>query len=214
MKAVAIAMIFVSFLYAQVDESQRIKSILQDITELRSEYDKCQNKLYKKTNSKISIEEFETLEEDVAKYKNLLNEEESSNETLKNKIDELNSALESSEKINDYNKKLLSDRDYEIESLRTHSTICDANKFPKLTSKDKIFKNMTIFKPSSFRFKIDSYVYNEPGGTEVAIWEKDRSFTSNAKTDGWIKITGFFVKKRWSKAKIEMWVEIENVIKR
>jgi len=39
-------------------------------------------------------------------------------------------------------------------------------------------------------------------------WEKHTSFTSNVKSKNRIKITGYFVNKKWRKASKEMWVDL------
>ena len=52
MKILLGSLVLVSFLYA--DEMQRIESILQDITNLRSDYEKCQASLDSKKSIKVN----------------------------------------------------------------------------------------------------------------------------------------------------------------
>lgn len=67
---------------------------------------------------------------------------------------------------------------------------------------------------SAYRVKKESSVYDAPQGQIIDVWEENTSFTSNVSTDDWIKITGYFVDKKWRKARKEMWVKKEETLKR
>ncbi len=67
---------------------------------------------------------------------------------------------------------------------------------------------------SAYRVKKESSVYDAPQGQIIDVWEENTSFTSNISTDDWIKITGYFVDKKWKKATKEMWVKKEETLKR
>lgn len=70
-----------------------------------------------------------------------------------------------------------------------------------------------LFKPRPFRMKRDAKVYDAPNGKVVATWEARTSFTSGEKQSGWIKITGYFVDRKWRpNRENEMWVEEKNTI--
>lgn len=84
------------------------------------------------------------------------------------------------------------------------------NVFPKLKMRTKIIS----FKASAFRLNKNAHIYGNLNGRTVYDWEKDTSFTSNQKTDQYIKITGYFKNKVWTKARRELWVKIADATKR
>lgn len=71
-----------------------------------------------------------------------------------------------------------------------------------------------IMEPSTFRLNKDSDIFNSVDGKVVYNWEEGRSFTSNQRYKGWIKITGYFLDKKWLRAKEELWVLEKNSFKR
>lgn len=94
------------------------------------------------------------------------------------------------------------------------------NTFPKLMMKEKrsssSLKNKKIYrtKPTTYRLKANSMIYNKIDGQKVYEWEENTSFTSNIRSDEWIKITGYFVNRIWQKSSEELWVKNLNVIER
>ena len=60
--------------------------------------------------------------------------------------------------------------------------------------------------PKAYKLLIQSNIYDAIDGEVYDIWEEGTSFTSNIKSDGWIKITGYFVERKWKKAKEELWI--------
>jgi predicted RNase H-like nuclease (RuvC/YqgF family) len=70
------------------------------------------------------------------------------------------------------------------------------------------------FEATTFRLKSASDIYDGIDGDVLFTWEKSRSFTSTIMSAKWIKITGYFVDKKWQAAPQELWVEKENAIKR
>lgn len=66
--------------------------------------------------------------------------------------------------------------------------------------------------PKAYKLGIQSDIYDAIDGEVYDSWEEGTSFTSNVKSDGWIKITGYFVEKKWKKAKEELWILEENVV--
>jgi len=92
--------------------------------------------------------------------------------------------------------------------------------FPKLMMKEEYQKKLPVadeiveFKPSPFRLKTDSIIYDAIDGNKIDKWERRRSFTSSVMTNSWIKISGYFVKRKWKKADGEMWVKRAQVVKR
>ena len=68
--------------------------------------------------------------------------------------------------------------------------------------------------PSAYRMASNAPVYSAPGGSVVDTWEERRSFTSGTANNGWIKITGYFVNRVWTRADQELWVKESDVIRR
>ena len=106
--------------------------------------------------------------------------------------------------------------------VKTTKGVCvDDNPFPKLLKKEKKTAVKQVQKtPKSikkevktsgvYRIKGESAVYNKPEGEVVEVWEDTRSFTSNVSKDNWVKITGYFVNRKWKKSTKELWVKKEN----
>ena len=98
----------------------------------------------------------------------------------------------------------------------------DNNIFPVLIPKNKDNKKQNFkekeltkkTKPTTYRLKNNSKIYNKFNGNKIYIWEKNTSFTSNVKTQNYIKITGFFIDKKWKKAKEELWIKKVDIFER
>ena len=183
-----------SFLNA--DEMKRIEAIVSDIQKLRADYDKCEKKLQNKgifisTDSKDSNRK-------VAFENDLLE----SNKLLSKKIEKLEKQLLTK-------NNLLKTKDKTINKLSKNTK----NSFPKLIMK-KEFEKFITFKASSFHLVHESVIYDAINGEKLDIWEKNTSFTSSIKTTSWIKITGYFVNKKWKSAKQDMWVKFAQVEKK
>lgn len=86
------------------------------------------------------------------------------------------------------------------------------NPFPNLKMKPEYLLTQT--KASSYRVNKDANIYDGIDGKIIDKWDKETSFTSNQRTQNWIKITGFFVKKVWRSASKEMWVRVGDAHKR
>lgn len=68
----------------------------------------------------------------------------------------------------------------------------------------------------AYRMNGDAAVYDGPNGQVVDTWEDRRSFTAAEPSEGWIKITGYFVNRIWKSAgaKERLWVKEGDVIRR
>lgn len=84
------------------------------------------------------------------------------------------------------------------------------NTFPKLKMRMKIIHT----KPSAFRLNKNASIYDGVNGVKIDEWEKGTSFTSNQRSDKFIKITGFFKNRQWVKAEKSLWVKVEDALKR
>lgn len=126
-------------------------------------------------------------------------------------------------------------KEYRVKPALISKTCEEKNIFPKLMMREdslqeESFKvdpfrvessplnldnnKIVTFKPSAFRVKFTTAIYDSPNGKKIEVWEKNRSFTSTQKVKNWIKITGYFIDKKWQKAKRDIWVKEEDVFKR
>jgi diacylglycerol kinase family enzyme len=191
------------FISLQADEIERIESIVNDIAKLRVQYKNCQLK-----NKKLTSENEE--------YKNTI-------KYLKNKIKtqekQLNTKEKSSKKqIDSYCPKVKT-KEKVIKKL-IYKKEKEENKFPKLRMKQKrssqiVSKEKIEYKKArTFRLNKDADIFNSIDGNPVFKWEKKRSFTSNIRTEKWIKITGYFKNKVWQKSQRELWVIADDATQR
>jgi len=185
-------LIFLFLFLAKADEMSRIEAIVEDITELRSEYKECQEELKSKTAPSVT------------KYKKLYQNEKQKNTILKAEL-EYNDDLD---KSNKNLSKRIKELEKEITKLKRKQ-----NNFPKLMMKDEAEgkDELIRFKARSYKLKYDSIIYNGINGKMITKWLENTSFTSGVKTKTWIKITGYFVNKKWTAAKKDMWIKIKQV---
>lgn len=238
----SLLIIFLALSFLQADELQRIESIINDIAKLRVEHEECQRALELKgtmraqTTKEFDGEKYEknieTLREknsslekniqnqtllvqnsqkEIKKYKNLLKTKENEIKTLKNQLAILEKKKENEPKIvvKEVIKKVVIEK-------KMHPK--DENIFPTLMPKNSKFEKKQELqqetKPTTYRLKEDSFIYNNIDGDEIYTWEKDRTFTSNAKTQNYILITGYFVDREWMKAEEELWIKKADVFER
>lgn len=199
MKLVFSLCLLLVFLHA--DEMQRLDLIVKDIEQLRVNYE-------------LSQKELKTCKE------NLLNKNDKSK--IKEKyLEEINNLENQIFFLN----KMLKNKDIEIEKLKIHKTktklICknnlknQTNEFPELKMRNaKEADTVKDTTPATYRVSQDSIIYSAINGKEIETWEKSTSFTSKLKISGWIKISGYFVNKKWRKADKEMWIEASHALKR
>ncbi|WP_294962298.1 hypothetical protein [Sulfurimonas sp.] len=232
MKALFITLLLLSFL--QADEMQRIESIVEDITKLRADYEECQNTLKSKEILKADIIKIDGNDSKTLKYQKKLKTQRQQNIKLKAETQYLKEKLvKNKNTIIRYNK-LLKLKDNEILTLKKKikksskqskkkkilAPVCvkpiDTNPFPKLMQKENIKDKEKIqrIKASTYCLHYDSSIYDSINGSKMSLWTKDTPFTSNIKTKNWVKITGFFINKKWKKAKKEMWIKNSQVTKR
>lgn len=119
------------------------------------------------------------------------------NELLKQRVYELEKTVNSQQ-------KLLKTK--EIGRKNNINTV-----FPQLMMKGE---ESVFFEASAFRLNKESYIYDGAKANVIDKWEEGTSFTSNMKIGSWIKITGYFIDRKWTKAQEDMWVRSEDAIKR
>jgi hypothetical protein len=200
------------------DEIQRIESIVNDITELRSSYKEAQNEI---VDYKLKIKNLEKKNENQKEtlkiYSNYSEKEKkytSEIKSLKNELKRVTTLLKTKEKSQ---KPCKLQRVYPLKN----KTIVAENRFPTLLLKDKYQvkklkekkeEQLTYFKAKAFKLNKYAFIYDGINGEVVESWEEKRSFTSNVKSENWVKITGYFINKVWQPAKKELWVKKEDTL--
>lgn len=185
MKIIFLALIVFSFLHS--NEIQRMEAIIDDISKMRADYERCKSESDNKDDLKKS------------------------NAALAKRVQEL-------EKIVNNQEKILKFKENNVKYIFKKPS--DENKFPKLMmkkefQKESANKNSIInFKASAFFLNKSSIIYDAIDGKKIDKWGEGTSFTSNEKTREWIKIGGYFVDKKWRKAKKEMWVKLADTSKK
>ncbi|WP_324172979.1 hypothetical protein [Sulfurimonas sp.] len=144
-------------------------------------------------------------------------------------IQRIESIVDDVSKLRVEYKNLLKIKDKEIRILKiklaklkkNNLKIKDENTFPKLVpkrgtniAKSKKKEKARSFKASVFRLKKNSSIYFTPNTNKLYLWNKNRIFTSNIGTKNWIKITGYFVNKKWMRAKNELWIKRDDISKK
>lgn len=179
------------------DEIQRIESVVVEIEQLRVNYETATQKL--KACQAQLIEPIGA-QEDTSEVNNLKNQLKYTQNILKSKEKEI--------------EKLKSAQGAKKQKIQIKNEIylnTQENTFPKLVMREAEVQH---FKASTFRLKKESGVYDGVEGREIDRWDALTSFTSSMMQDGWIRITGYFVNKKWTKASKEMWVRATDAFKR
>ena len=193
------------FISLNADEIKRIEAIVNEITQLRLEYTQCQEKLVSQSKSDLTSRKEEKYKNTIKDLTNQINIYKKDLKIKENTIEKLSLEKLSKVKIKENSLKNLDFNKCEA-----------ANSFPKLMMKEKFQKKeqLEFFPASAFRFNKRSAVYNAINGDVIENWEEHTSFTSNQRTQNWIKITGYFVDKVWQGATRELWVKSSDVTKR
>ncbi|MEA1956226.1 MAG: hypothetical protein U9N02_07005 [Campylobacterota bacterium] len=183
--------IFILISLLNGDEIQRIEEIISDITKLRSDYKKCQKDL-KNRFVKTDYNELE-------KYKILLKKEKEKNNKLLAE-----------------HKKMLVDMKWYTDTIGSlEEKLKEKVVKSEIVNIEKNIESKTVFfKAGTFRLISSSNIYDKINGKKIDNWEKHRTFTSNIKSNDWIKITGYFINKKWHKAQNEKWIKLNKVIRR
>jgi len=200
-------LVFVMFNYVSADEMQRIESIVKDISKLRGDYEVSQNEL---NACRAKLDEEKKRNEALTKEFNLYSSfTKNEIESLKNQLKEAKLSIKNKEsKINNSDNE----KSKNEENCLNNQIISDENQFPQLKMKDK-YKDleMEFFKATSFRLTKKSTIYDSVNGNKIDEWDGMSSFTSNQKTKDWIKITGYFINKKWTKADKALWVKMSDI---
>ena len=219
--------------YKLKDEKQKnviLNKEISDLTQVMKNKDENVNKDRDESKLKLNIAKLEKLvknQEEVLKTKdNIINNLNSnkSNEvkTKDNKLVSLkNENISLKSKIEELENRPVKVVEKIVEKVVEKKVVCKTpkkeNSFPKLMMKDdiaKVSQKSVVAKASAYRFKMDADVYDAIKGNKLVEWEKDTSFTSNMTHGNWVKITGYFVDKKWRPSDKEMWVKRAEVLKR
>ena len=79
---------------------------------------------------------------------------------------------------------------------------------------NKAVEKEIFTKASTYKIIKSSNIYNAVNGKVIYNWEPATTFTSNIKTQNWVKITGCFVNDKWQRAKEKLWIKKINIEKR
>jgi len=206
--------VFLILFSLQADELKRIKYIISDIAKLRVEHEKCQRALESKGILKVQT----IKENDCKNHENNIKILKVKNTLLEKKLQEQIKILK-----NTKNEPKIAIKEVLKEVVKEKRIYPkDDNVFPTLIPKNpnnkrENFKEKEVTqetRPTTYRLKNDSKIYNKFDGDEIYIWEKDKSFTSNVKTKNYIKITGYFIDKKWQKTEEELWIKKVDIFER
>jgi len=196
------------------DEKQKSAVLHKEIEEFNN---------ISKQNSELQLK-IQELENRVKKFENTIENQENILKTKDNTIKNLKAKNSEKVIIKENNSS----------SLKKAIVICEPrkeeNSFPKLLMKEQVSKDIelkkevsqdveikekTIFiKAGTYKLKEDSEIYSAINGEKISIWNKNKTFTSNIRSENWIKITGYFTDKQWKSSELEMWIRIEKVNKK
>lgn len=218
------------------EKSKREKSTSIESLKLELQSSQEKNKTLESENNKlvknsVSPQKTQAKTEDTPSFKAL----EKKNKSLENKLSisqkELLNLRAEIDKLKENRQTKITKKSKpdvrivkEIKTKKVYVSACkDDNPFPKLMMK-KVKKVsplneintevITTEKSHTYRMRVEAKIYNAINGDFIETWEEQTSFTSNLSKNGWIMITGYFINKKWVKAKAEIWVKAEDTLKR
>jgi len=233
--------ILAAFILASVhaNEMQRIENIVKDISKLRVDYAECSAKLKAQNSTAAPFVAIKENSDDlVKKYEMSIEDEKQRNVILLKELDESKLSVQRLEKLVKNQDTLLKTKESELLALQEKNlkllkikeksstpqkVICETkeeNSFPDLMMKESYTKKSVTkeipqeVEPASYRLNINAIVYDAIAGGEISKWKKGRSFTSNIQSQNWIKITGYFIDKKWLPSEKEIWMKLEEVVKK
>ena len=177
-----------------------------------------------KQKNKILLLEIATLSKNKPNSSNLDNKIKKLEKIIKNQeksIKTKDNLIKNLKKEKSKTKVILKDSLDKSKTDSSKKIICEEkNSFPKLVMKEgfeeipSALEDTYLFEASAFRVKDDAAIYDNINGNQIAVWEKNTSFTSNERSDEWVKITGYFIDKKWLPSDKELWVKSQDVIQR
>lgn len=152
------------------------------------------------------IQRIDSIVEDITKLRMDYKKSQEELKICKNKIKTLENQLEIANNIlktKDKNK-------VKTKLKEKKCLVTQENSFPKLKMRTKLIHT----KASAYRLSKNAPIYSGINGEKIDEWEKGTSFTSNQRTGKFIKITGYFIHKKWVKSKKPLWVNADDAYKR
>jgi len=201
---ITLFVLFTLFISLHANEIQRIESMVQDISQLRSDYTQTETKL---AECKSKLQNSKQLLAQYAKQEKI----------YLNKIHNLENQLKKYKDRVKVKEKVKSKNQIKSKICLNNQKTEDDNPFPTLKMKKQFSvpqEEIIFFKASSFRVNKEAKIYDGVDAKVIGTWEDRRSFTSNQREGKWIKITGYFVEKVWQPSQKEMWIKSCNVINR
>ena len=187
----------------------------------------CESSLHKLSRS--SQDKIQKLQKEIKYLKNKIKKQKNSLKIKSKEIARLQKELKNSKKKCKRNlKNQISKKTYKKLASKEKRDVCDQptvivqekQKRMQIALDDQgrvVIKEsytITTTRPKTFRTLREAVIYNKPGGVQIDKWEKGRSFTSYIESGNWIKITGYFVNKKWTKAQKEMWIKKSDAFER
>lgn len=139
---------------------------------------------------------------------------------LEQEIKNLNSNIEvKNQEISQLKNKVAALEKFKKNTLqlkKKERVLCkEENTFPALIMKDnKSIQKKVYFRAKTFELLNDASIFNSINGKKVADWKAKSLFTSNVKTQEWMKITGYFIDDKWKRSRKELWIRIKNTKQR
>ncbi|ADN09317.1 hypothetical protein [Sulfurimonas autotrophica] len=152
------------------------------------------------------IQRIDSIVEDITKLRMNYQKSQKEINIYKNRVKTLENELKIA-------NNLLKAKENNIVKIKVKEVKClnnQENVFPKLKMRTKIIHTNA----SAYRLNKNAPIYNDINGMKIDEWEKGTSFTSNQKTDKFIKITGYFKNRQWVKAEKPLWIDINDAFKR
>ena len=244
MKYILLTILLFSFTHADEDSVNRMQNAVDEVIELRKNYEKsvqdlstCRNSLNKKSkdiqkvskNEGYDYKEFEkNLEQLVQLRRANINLVKSSNklesdlkkskQTVKKLQDEnikLSFQIDRLKQSSQKNLHVEKSKKKTVKKKKLHVEKINKKIKPKVVKNKKAKKKKVTYKKAgTFRLNKKAKIYDKVNGKEVYTWEEKTSFTSNVFKGKWIKITGYFVNKQWQPTVKCLWVKEEDTARR
>jgi small-conductance mechanosensitive channel len=207
--------------------NDEIEQLIKDITDLRYNYEICKGKL-----EKYKLSAMHEGDEDGAIYaqniqlKNEVQRLKNENNNHRDLVKKYDSLTNQNIKLKDQIQDLLQISQTLRQELKNRNNIISSQtqamkeskqstpKIVKRTPKIEPTHAITYFDARPFRITKDADILDRPNGNVIERWSAMTSFTSNQKSQGYVKITGYFIDGKWLPSSQDMWVKESSTKKR